>query len=368
MKTININLIAFPSAKAIGTYVYIKRLLKQLSKMNLEGDYHFYIYIRKGFPINDLILPHCSTIIYVPSFKNSFLRILFEQTVFYLYLRRSDYFFTPCLSMPLFINSCKVLTIHDLVPFIVREKYNWSRGLFIRTMTFIAAKLADKIVTVSQNSKRDIINILKIPNSKIDIVYNFIDSNEDIVTLGKIMPIDLQKMGLTSPYFLNVSTLQPGKNVERLIRAFKSFCSFNNNYQLCIVGNKGWGYKAIFDEVKKYKMENNIIFTGYVSDHILSCLYEQCYGVVYVSLYEGFGIPPLEGFYHSKACVCSQNSSLPEVVGDAGVLVDPIDENSICNGMIKFIQIRELLENNAKNRLIRFDPIDITNNFISIFS
>lgn len=365
MKIININLISFKSAKSIGTFVYIKRILEQISLMNSD-DFFFYIYLRRGFDITNLQLPSNSKIIYVPTLHLAIFRILFEQVFFYFYLKKADFFYAPCLSLPLFVNSYKILTIHDMVPFILKNKYGLFRKYFIPWMTKIAAHKADLIVTVSYNSKEDIIRLLGIPSTKIKVIYNFILENEAVVSKIE-RRVSLESYGLTHPFFLNVSTLQPGKNIERLIRAFKIFYDKTPSYQLCIVGNKGWGYEDIYKIVKELNAERVIVFTGYLDDTILSQLYSACIGVVYVSLYEGFGIPPLEGFYHSKGAICSNNSSLPEVVGDAAVLVDPMDDLSIAIGFSDFLEKREILEANATKRVTVFNPKTITMKFLSLF-
>ena len=133
--------------------------------------------------------------------------------------------------------------------------------------------------------------------------------------------------------------MQPAKNIDGLIDAFHLFHLENPSFYLYIVGSKGWNYRNLFTQVEKYNLEDRVIFTGYLDDSELSILYSKCIGVVYVSFYEGFGIPPLEGFYHNKSCVASNTSSIPEVVGKAGVLVDPygIFQNS-CRSFLQKIK------------------------------
>ena len=108
---------------------------------------------------------------------------------------------------------------------------------------------------------------------------------------------------LDVPFFVTVSTLQPAKNIDGLIKAFILFKKKNPSYYLYIVGNKGWNYSGLFDLVKQNNMEKYVFFSGYLDDVSLSTLYSYSKGIIYVSFYEGFGIPPLEGFYHGKSCV-----------------------------------------------------------------
>lgn len=366
MKSIAINLISFTSSKSIGTLVYIKRLIAEISKSKTE--YTFIFYCQKKFDISCFKLPINHKIVRVPQFRSSLFRILFEQSLFYFYLKRSDFFYTPCLSMPLFIRSIKILTIHDMVPFIIQGKYSLFRKYYIQWMTRACTHFSDLILTVSENSKNDIVKILRVKESKIRIVYNFISENEEVIQSGSIPDYFMSRFDFENPFFLNVSTLQPGKNIEGLISAFNIFTQKNNTYNLYIVGNKGWGYDNIYRLVEKYGLEKKIFFTGYLDDKELGYLYELCYGVVYVSFYEGFGIPPLEGFYHNKPCIASNNSSLPEVVGSAAVLVDPYSVESISMGFSEYIKKEMELRSNIKLSIDKFNPLEQVRKFKSIFN
>lgn len=349
MRIIAINLISFSDTKSVGTFVFTKRILSELFNRELE-NLSFIIYLQKGINIRDFCIPLTDNIriVNVPKFRTSFYRIIFEQTLFYFYLKKCDVFFTPSLSLPLFSSGKKILTIHDMIPFWDRAKYSLIIRQYVILMTKLVAKVSNCIVTVSESSKKDIIRYLKIDPTKIHVIYNFIIDNEDVVVNRVVNEHDLKidsstNLSLDVPFFLTVSTLQPAKNIDGLIRAFAVFKQSNPDYYLYIVGNRGWNYNNLFDLVKYYDLENCVIFSGYLDDCTLSILYSYCKGVIYVSFYEGFGIPPLEGFYHGKICVASNISSIPEVVGRAGYLVDPYDVNSIAKGM-------ELLVNDVENR------------------
>lgn len=354
MKTVAINLISFSDTKSVGTFVFTKRILSELFDKYLK-DYIFIVYIQKGIPIMDFGIPSVANIkiVRVPKFYNSYHRIIFEQTFFYLYLKKCDIFFTPSLSLPLFSPGKKILTIHDMIPFWDHNKYSFIIRYYVILMTHLSVRMSDSIVTVSESSKRDIIKYINITPEKVHVIYNFILKDEDVIKKqtveeSTLLVNDGINLRLDVPFFLTVSTLQPAKNINGLIKAFALFKKKNPSYYLYIVGNKGWNYSSLFDLVKQYQIEEDVIFSGYLDDTTLSILYSYCKGVVYVSFYEGFGIPPLEGFYHGKICVASNISSIPEVVGNAGYLVDPYDINSIANGM-------ELLTNDVENK-VQFIP------------
>ena len=366
MIRIIVNLIGFSSNKNVGTLIFAKRLFRTIEGLGLK-DFEFIYYAQESFDFKDFNIKNEANIYRVPNLKSPLMRILYEQTLFRFKLCDADYIYTPYMTIPIMFSRYKQLvTIHDMVPFMLNNKYSKIKLFIIKLETKLSAFLSHKILTVSNNSKKDICEILNVNNDKVCVVYNFINEDESVVK-GRKDPNVLLKMGLDKPYFLTVATLQPGKNVERLIRSFAAFLKEHNNYQLCIVGNKGWGYSSIFQEVEKCGVVNDVIFTGYQNDDVLDILYQHCYGVVYVSLYEGFGIPPLEGFFHNKVAIVSNNSSLPEVVGNAAVLVDPKSEEDIANGFKRFICEKDKLLLEVATQINKFNPKSIVNKFLTQF-
>jgi len=156
-----------------------------------------------------------------------------------------------------------------------------------------------------------------------------------------------EKYGIKGDYILSVGTLQPRKNYIRLIEAFSILQS--TAYTLIIVGKPGWLFEEIYQAPKKFGVEKKVKFLNYVPDEDLPGLYKGASCFVLVSLYEGFGIPILEAMANSCPVVASNVSSLPEVVGDAGVLVDPYDIGDIAKGIKKAIsQRKEFIEKGLK--------------------
>lgn len=366
--TVAINLIAFNDVKAVGTLVYTRRLLSQLLKIEgIDQSLKFIIYAQKHIDLNYFSIPpdRGIKIVRVPTMRSAIKRIIFEQTFFYWYLKPCDVFFTPTLSMPLFAGGKKLFVLHDMVPFVVSGKYSFARLSYIKTITKLYARACDRIITVSANSKQDIIKFLGVKSDKISIVYNGIPKDELLVNTNVDMSI-LSEFQIPRPFFLTVSTLQPAKNIDGLIKAFSTFSKLHPEYFLYIVGNKGWGYQSLFDLSEELGVEDRVKFLGYVTDENLAALYQGCFGVLYVSFYEGFGLPPLEGFYHGRACVASNTSSLPEVVGKAGLLIDPYDQQSIVEGMEHFITKKAELEHNIPEQIKKFDAQLIAKQFLDI--
>ncbi len=373
-KTIAFNLISFHDTRAVGTFVFMRRLFVQMGRSDLSG-LHIVVYIQKHLSVPDLRLPeNCSLeIVRVPSLRSAFARTLFEQTLFYLYMKKAGALFSPSsISMPFFGRAYKIQTIHDLLPFVFPKKYGRLKLLYLKALTRAVARRCDHIVTVSRNSKQDLENFLGVDPSKISVIYNFIPEGEPAIRRDAlssdpvIKAADGTEIDMAGDYFLTVATLQPGKNIEGLLKAFRKFADGHPGCRLCVVGGKGWNYESIFELARRLGLMRDVTFTGYVDDTNLAKIFERCLGVVYVSYYEGFGIPPLEGFYHGKACVASNVSSIPEVVGNAGILVDPYDTDRIAEAMESFLSRRMELEANTEARTRDFDPAVQTDKFLDL--
>jgi glycosyltransferase involved in cell wall biosynthesis len=368
------NLISFNDTRAVGTFLFMRRLFDQMRECDLSM-FHFILYVQRNINIDDFCFPkNCSyEIVYVPVLRNSVGRILFEQTIFYYYLKPAEILFSPSsISMPVFARSYNIQTIYDVVPFIFPQKYNSFRRWYIKVMTKLVARVCDHIITVSNNSKSDIIKYLNINQSKISVIYTFIPPSDNVIKESsdeiylEVKDDNGDIIVTNKDYFLSVTALQPAKNVEGLLRAFKKFSRTHQNYCLYIVGNKGKLYKKLYILLKELELSEKVFFIGYVDDYNLSKLYEKCIGVVYFSFYEGFGIPPLEGFYHGKACVASNISSIPEVVGKAGILANPYNIDDMANAMEQFILQHSSLKENIQEQINMFNPKVQTEKFVKL--
>ncbi len=215
----------------------------------------------------------------------------------------------------------------------------------------MSIKRADIIVADSHSTKRDIINYFGIKEEKIKVVYPGVESR--FRPIRNVEEYRL-KNNLPSKMILNVGTLEPRKNVVTLIRAFKKLKELGfKNYKLVIAGDKGWLYKQIFDEIKSSDLQKEVLFLGIVGDEDLPMLYNCADIFVYPSLYEGFGLPPLEAMACGIPVITSNTSSLPEVIDNAGIMVDPDDVNSLCEAMYNVLKDKELWHNMSNKGLER---------------
>lgn len=360
MKRIAFDLTPISTDNIVGSAKFVQRIIHRL--MAMETGFSYIFYLQKH--INPALLGieggrKDVEIIFVPSLRSRFKRILFQQTLFYFYIKKSDIIYSYCTYIPLLARAKRIITLHDLLPFSFNKKHSWFRRNFIKAFTKLASARANHIVTVSEYSKKDIMHFLNKEENKITVVYNFIGAEEDVIKgrkLGEDRKIATKEgpMTVCKPYICTVSSLQPGKNLASLIKAFYMFHKHNPKYHLYICGGKGWGYKELYTLTSELNLMHYVHFTGYIKDEELDKVYSECDAVAYVSYFEGFGIPPLEGFYHNKPCIASNTTSLPEVVGDGGILVDPYDVESIATGLFKVLNSEKDFSHSIKKQIEKF--------------
>lgn len=191
-----------------------------------------------------------------------------------------------------------------------------------------SCKRADFIITISEFSKREIVKYMDVDPKKVKVVPCGVDLSvyRPDITEEKIVSVK-KKFEIDGSYFLYLGTLEPRKNVPLIIEAYHELKErLNMNIpKLVIAGKKGWGYQEIFEKVQKYDLLNDVIFTGYVSEEAKPVLLKGAICFLFPSLYEGFGMPPLEAMACGTPVIVSDQASLPEVVGDAGIFVNLTD-------------------------------------------
>lgn len=240
-----------------------------------------------------------------------------------------------------FVRPCKtIVVIHD----ICFERFNniFRKGEYIRNKLLIpyAARHADRIITVSEFSKKEISEVYRIPLDKIDVVYNAVDKAFRRLEDFEREPSVRIKFDIgNSPYLICVGNLQPRKNIPRLIEAYNRYtCETESNpVKLVVVGKKAW----LYDETFKAAADNpNIIMTGYVEREDLVKLLNESKGLIYPSIYEGFGIPPLEAYACGVPIAVSDIPVMREVVDGHTIYFDPYNVNSIYEAIKKIADDR----------------------------
>lgn len=236
-----------------------------------------------------------------------------------------------------------ILAVHDLVAFLFPITHN-KKAVFIERLFFRRAlKKADHICAVSENTKQDILEKFHLDSHKISTVY--CASSNDFGPLKKdTIETFIKKTNLPDKFFLAVGTLEPRKNYLNLISAFITISKTYPEYNLIIVGGKGWDYEKIHTEIRKNYLGKKVHLLGYLSGSSLEKLYSLAKALVFPSYYEGFGIPPLEAMQCGCPVIASSTSSIPEVVGESALLINPESPTEIANAMFKLIKDDDLCE------------------------
>ncbi len=267
-----------------------------------------------------------------------------------------DVFYSPGHYAPRFCPFPTVVAPLDLAYLKFPEYFKKSDLIQLKQWTSYSVANASKIVTISESSKLDIIKYYKVDPKKIVVTYLGYDTEtfQPVTDRNKIQEV-MKKYNIAQPYILYLGTLQPRKNIVRLIQAFKLLTSdlaiSKLGLKLVIVGKKGWLYDEIFAEVKKLNMEEIVVLTGYIQDEEKAAMLSGALLYTLPSLYEGFGIPIIEAMACGTPVVVSRISSLPEVVGEYGILIDPYSVPSIGEGLKLLVTDTELRERMSQQGL-----------------
>lgn len=302
-------------------------LLKAIARLDKNNSYRVYT---PYAPLGDL--PHETNRwkYEIPSFKR-----LWSQAALPLKLivdtPKPDVFYAPVHYAPRYCPVPLVVGIMDLSYIHFPELFKPTDLYKLKNWTKYSVQKAHGVIAISQSTKSDILKTYDIDPQNVHVVYPGVNS-ELRVLMKKLSP----KYGIQKDYILYVGTLQPRKNIVRLIEAFHQIKNDElriANLQLVIVGKKGWLYDEILGKAKELGIEKDVVFTGFVPDDELPVLYASAQCFCLPSLYEGFGFPVLEAMQYGCPVVASNVSSLPELVADAGILVDPKSVDSIAQGL-----------------------------------
>ena len=262
---------------------------------------------------------------------------------------RPDVFHAPHYVLPPMTPGKTVVTIHDCIH-LRFPQYLPNRAAHVYAKFFLksAATKAARVITVSEASKRDIVHFLQTPPGKIDVVHNGFDERLTAPSADDLARVR-DRFQLDAPFVLYAGNIKPHKNVDRLIEAFALLRQRGmTTVKLMIIGDDISKYSNLRRLVHRHQLHQHVRFLGFVSTDTLAALYRLAQVFVFPSLYEGFGLPPLEAMANGTPVVTANVSSLPEVVGDAALLIDPMDANSIAEGLH-----RVLMDGDLRADLIR---------------
>ncbi len=368
----------------------IKALLKKENNDNkldaISNQYHFFYnswaniahkftrFSKQGVEIKSLSIPN--------KIFNYFCQKLFKNPKIDLLLKEPDILFFPHINFISFSKNTKtkkVITVHDLSfmrhpeYFSIRKNF-WHKALSVKKLL----QSFDLIIAVSESTKNDIIELCDVSEDRIRVIYS---GTEEMGLLDQSFEslradfFNSRKMNccLGKKYLLYLGTIEPRKNIINIVKSYNHLRDNNKdyNYPLVLAGGKGWKTKSIYKEIRRSKYKNDIILTGYVSDKQREYLLSSAYIFLYPSLYEGFGFPPLEAMSFSVPVITSNISSMPEVVADSALLINPNDYLEISHAISSLLESKELqnlLIERGKNMIGQFNWDKTANEYLEAFN
>ncbi|MBN1593226.1 MAG: glycosyltransferase [Candidatus Coatesbacteria bacterium] len=344
------------SDRHAGMGVYTFNLLRAMEKIDTRNQYTIFHNPLKTNKI-DFKNPNFSKYVTPITIENHLVGDFWRN--FYLPHRLrsdgTDVFHDPGYFLPIVSGGYKsVVTVHDLVvytfPQTNSKKYFW----YMRQMTKIGVQKADLIIALSFHTKEDLIRILKVPESKVRVVYSATNEYLKPVTDPAEIAAAREKFGIDGPYILCVNTIEPRKNLPRLLSAYHLLkTEMKLEHKLVVCGMFGWLYGDVFTTIRELGLEDSIIFTSYVKDEDLPRLYSGADLFVFPSLYEGFGLPALEAMACGAPVITSSSSSLPEIVGDAAIMINPYSIDELAEAMFGVLTDKKLRDRMRRDGLAR---------------
>jgi glycosyltransferase involved in cell wall biosynthesis len=331
-------------AQRVGSNVYAFQVIQELHR--LGGNTNWQVYLKRP-PLQDMPPPNkrWQYQVFGPPMLWTRWRLPIEL---YLQRDRPDLFFSPGHYAPWFCPIPLVVTIMDLAFLRYPKDFRQQDLKQLKFWTEHSVRQAAHILAISEATKRDLVSLYGIDEAKITVTYpgydweRFKSASWRIGFKNKAGEKVESKYGISGKYLIYVGTLQPRKNVVRLVEAFAQIRGAYPDLHLVIVGKKGWLYDDIFQTVQKLELQDRVIFTGYVPDEEMPALISQARACVLPSLYEGFGIPVVEAMACGVPVVVSQVSSLPELAGEAGIYIkDPNSVASIAQGLQQVLKLSE---------------------------
>ena len=324
-------LIGIDASRAIathptGTETYSRRLIEAL--LDLDSQHSFRLYFRSRTGAGDLAGAEHRVIPFPRLWTHG--RLSWEMA-----RRRPDALFVPAHVLPLVHPAASLVTVHDLGYQRFPKAHPWRQRVYLERSTRWSVVRAAHLLADSIATKNDLVAQYGVSIAKVTVAYPGVDERLGPVNDRARIEAVLDRLGIRQPYFLYLGTLQPRKNLSRLLDAFAAFDPgfFEVSPSLVIAGKGGWLYDDIFAEVRRLGLQHRVVFPGYVEEQDKAALLSGALAFVFPSLYEGFGLPVIE----AQACGCpvvtSSTSSLPEVGGGAALEVDPTDTGALRDAM-----------------------------------
>ena len=368
---IAVDLRALLDDKLTGVGIYAWECLRHLLELDRENTYKLFYNSFK--PVKTGRLEELKKHSNVQVFRFNYPSKLFNLSLSLLnrpfldkLIGGCDLFWLPNLNFFSLSSDCKLaVTVHDLsyrkIPWAFSGKMSWWHKL-VKPAKLL--ERADKVIAVSNSTKRDLIELYNLSESKVEAIYSGIDCHQ----AGQDEEEIRKKYSLPEKFILFLGTLEPRKNVEGIIEAFEQIN--DSGYSLVIGGGQGWLYRKIYRQAFKSKKKDLIKFIGYVEPSDRHSLYRLASLFIWPSFYEGFGFPPLEAMSAGCPVITSPNSSLPEVTGGAALMVDPYNIREMALAMEEVLRdnsLREKLINQGYGQVKKFEWRKTAKELLEVF-
>ena len=303
-----------------GVSRYVYNLVMHVLREDPEGDYTVFLNSRCALSLS---CRHKRA--RLPTYR-PLARILWEQFLQPLELAAGgvDLLHSPVNVQPVVLPCKGVVTVTDLSFETFPHSFRTWRRVYQHLCTRLSVRRASRVVAISASTARDVAQFFAVPAGKISVIFPGVDTTCRPIRDESVLAEFRQSRGLPDRFILFVGTLEPRKNLLMLVKAYAEFKrQVAGDHKLVLGGSRGWLYQPVFTAVEELGLQGDVIFPGFIPEDELPLWYNAAVVFAYPSLYEGFGLPPLEAMACGTPVVVSKASSLPEVVGDAGVLVDP---------------------------------------------
>ena len=337
---VNTRILLKDRLEGMGWFAY--QTLKEITTKN--PDVHFVFLFDRNFNEEFIFSDNITPLILSPQARHPFLYYAwFQHSVKRLLNKmQPDLFLSPDGFLSLGAKCKQLPVIHDINFLHHPQDSKWLTAKYYNYYFPKFAKEATRIATVSEYSKHDIAKNYGINEEKIDVVYNGI--NSFFKPLDEVSKQQTkQKYAAGKDYFINVGSLHPRKNIPNLIRAFSLFKKeSNSDLKLVLAGPNYWGVSEVHKVISETNLKDDVIFTGRLADEELNLVLGSAFALTFVPYYEGFGIPLIEAMQTKVPIITSNVTSMPEIAGDAALLINPLEVVDIKNAMMQLLEKPEL--------------------------
>ncbi len=349
-------------------------LIEALATVDQKNQYSLYPFFYHIFDprFKELVAPAKNFSVRFKALPEAWIRHLWFQSRIprHRLLGKVDVLHSTTFCCPPVHSGKLIVTIYDISFVNYPECHTEANRVHCLTGTLESAMQADRIIAISQNTKKDLVEYFNVRDDRIDVIPLAARTDFHPRPMTEVQTYVTEHWGLDKPYLLSVGTVEPRKNLKHLIRVYCGLSEeIRNQYPLVIAGGEGWLSSDIYEWILEIGAESSIHFLGYVGS-ALPWLYCGATCFIYPSLYEGFGMPPLEAMACGIPVITSNTSSLPEVAGDAALLIDPLSEEELSSAIIKVVSdptLRQTLSDKGLDQARKFSWDQIARDTLKVY-